>query len=177
MRYELLLQTMTPGMPYEAARVDGLLSERRLTVRPDGVRLWNLKHGDVEVGVLREGGQVVATELRVPLGEQPDLMREVVSEASALARAAQVRLMDPQLGRAVSGTDDTMVVEQYLRTARYASEVSGGLSGGLSGGSYESLSTERPGFQPGVRFFAIVIGVFIALYLIVDSMLSSLGSG
>jgi len=168
---------MTPGTPYEAARVDGLLSERRLTVRSDGARLWNLKHGDVEVGELREGGHVVATELRIPLGEQPDLIREVLTEAAGLARAADVRLMDPQLGRAIVGTDDAGVVDQYLRTARYASDVTG-LSGGLSGGAYASpSSTQPPGFRPGVRFLAIVIGVFIALYLVIDSMLSSLGSG
>ncbi|MCP3140149.1 hypothetical protein [Pyxidicoccus xibeiensis] len=173
MRYELLLQTMTPGTPYEAARVDALLSERQVSARPDGVRVWRLRSGEVEVGELREGGQVVATELRVPLSDRPDLMRELLGEAAALATAAGARLVDPQLGRSLAATDDGVVVEQYGRTARYAAEVAG-LPEAMGTGSYAATSQESRGFQPSGRFFLIAIGVFFALYLVVDSLLSKL---
>ncbi len=76
---------MVPGTPYDSARVDALLTERGAAARPDGVRVWRLKHGDVEVGELREGGQLVATELRVPLSDKMDLVREVVEEGATLA--------------------------------------------------------------------------------------------
>ncbi|MBZ4416944.1 hypothetical protein K8638_10655 [Myxococcus sp. RHST-1-4] len=164
---------MTPGTPYEVARVDALLAERRVSARPDGVRVWHLRGGDVEVGVLREGGNVVATELRVPLSDRPDLMREVVGEAAALATAAGARLVDPQLGQALSANDDGVVVEQYMRTARYAGEVTG-LAEALGASSYSTMDTGSRGFQPSGRFFLIAIGVFIVLYLVVDSLLARL---
>ncbi len=175
-RYELLLQTMTPGTPYEAARVDALLTERRVSARPDGVRVWHLRHGDVEVGELREGGQVVATELRVPLVDRPDLVREVLGEAVALATAAGARLVDPQLGRSLSATDDGVVMDQYVRTARYAGEVTG-LAGALGAGSSSADTGESKGFQPTARFFLIAVAVFFVLYLVVDSMLARLNGG
>ncbi|WP_233278009.1 hypothetical protein [Myxococcus stipitatus] len=170
----MLLQTMTPGTPYEAARVDGLLSEKRVSVRADGNRLWHFQHGDVEVGVLREGGQVVATELRIPLSERTDLVREVVAEAALLANSAGARLVDPQLGRSLSANDDGMVVDQYLRTVRYAGEVAG-VPEAMSTSYGLSTSEGARGFQPGVKFFLLALGVFFFLYLLVDSLTTSLG--
>ncbi|WP_240359924.1 hypothetical protein [Pyxidicoccus trucidator] len=169
----MLLQTMTPGTPYEAARVDALLAERRVAARPDGVRVWHLLNGDVEVGDLREGGKVVATELRVPLSDRPDLMREVVEAAATLAEAAGARLVDPQLGRSLSARDDGVVVEQYLRTVRYAADVAG-MPEAMSAGSYGALSQEPKAFQPSGRFVLIAIAAFFFLYLLVDSLMGQL---
>ncbi|QDE85138.1 MULTISPECIES: hypothetical protein [Myxococcus] len=174
MRYELLLQTMTPGSPYEAARVDALLSERGVVARPDGVRRWSFKNGDVDIGELREGGQVVATELRVPLSDRPDLMREAVEAAAALASEAGVRLVDPQLGRSLTGNDDAGVMEQYVRTARYAGEVAG-VPEAMGAGSYALETEGSRGFQLSTRMVLIAIGIFVALYLVVDSLVGQLG--
>ncbi|QSQ27967.1 hypothetical protein JY651_03670 [Pyxidicoccus parkwayensis] len=160
---------MTPGVPYEPAKVDALLAERRVAARPDGLRVWHLRGGDVEVAELREGGQVVATELRVPLSDRPDLVREVVTEAAALAAAAGARLVDPQLGRSLSATDDGVVVEQYMRTAWYAGHV-GGMSDVMSVPS-PSAAGEPSSLLPSGRFIIIAIGVLIALYLVVDTVL------
>ncbi len=165
---------MTPGTPYEAARVDALLSQRGVAVRPDGVRRWSFKHGDVEVGELREGGQVVATELRVPLSDRTDLVREVLAEAAALASEAEVRLVDPQLSRQLTTQEDSGVVEQYVRTARYAGEVAG-MPEALGAGS-SSLEPQGPrGLQLSGRVLLIAIGVLVVLYLLVDSLVSQLG--
>jgi hypothetical protein len=165
---------MTPGVPYEPAKVDALLAERRVAVRPDGLRVWHLRGGDVEVGELREGGQVVATELRVPLSDRPDLVREVVTEAASLAAEAGARLVDPQLGRSLSANDDGVVVEQYMRTAWYAGHVAG-VSEAMSAGSLSEAARESRSFMPSGRFFLIAIGVLFALYLVVDSLMSNLG--
>jgi hypothetical protein len=165
---------MTPGEPYDEARVDALLAERRVAARPDGLRVWHLRGGDVEVGVLREGGHVVATELRVPLSDRPDLVREVVVEAAALAAAAGARLVDPQLGRSLSATDDGMVVDQYMRTAWYAGHVAG-MSGASGLPASPAASSEPRSFLPSGRLFFIAIGVLFILYLFVDSLLSNLG--
>ncbi|MFP2931053.1 hypothetical protein ACLESO_38850, partial [Pyxidicoccus sp. 3LG] len=122
---------------------------------------------------LREGGRVVATELRVPLSDRPDLMREVVGEAATLATAAGARLVDPQLGRSLSANDDVVVVDQYVRTARYAAEVAG-LPEAMGTGSYASMTQESRGFQPSGKFFLVALGAFFVLYLVVSSLMSKL---
>lgn len=165
---------MTPGVPYEPARVDALLAERRVAVRPDGLRVWHLRGGDVEVGELREGGQVVATELRVPLSDRPDLVREVVTEAATLAEAAGARLVDPQLGRSLSASDDGVVVEQYMCTAWYAGHVAG-MSEAMSVPG-PSASREPSSLLPSGRVLLIAIGVLFVLYLLADSLLANTGA-
>ncbi|HEX8825289.1 MAG TPA: hypothetical protein VF794_35575 [Archangium sp.] len=112
----------------------------------------------------------MATEVRVPLSDRTDLVREVVVQVGELAKEAEVRLFDPQLGRALSALDGSAVAEQYERTARYAGEMLG-----LAGAMPISTATESQGFQPTSKFFFGVIGVFVLLYLLVNWMGSQLG--
>ncbi len=169
-RYELLLQTMVPGTPYDSTRVEALFAEKGLSARPDGMRVWRLKSGDVEVGELREGGQLIATELRVPLSDKTELVRELVGEAAELARAAEVRLVDPQLGRPLSAADDGAVADQFLRTARYAGEMMG-----LSEAVAASYAAQPEGFPVGGKIIIGIIAVLVVLYLVVEGLLSQLG--
>jgi hypothetical protein len=142
-----------------------------VVARPDGGRTWRLKSGELEVGVLREGGQVVATELRVMLSERSELMREVVTEAAALAAQAEVRLVDPQLGRALSATDADTVAEQYLRTARYAGEMMG-----LTEAVAASFPDPNPsGFRPTTKVVLGILVFFFLLYLLSSSLVDQLG--
>jgi hypothetical protein len=168
-RYELLLQTMVPGTPYDGARVDALLAERGVRARTDGTRVWPLKAGEVELGELRENGLLVATELRVPLSEKTELVRETVGEALMLAALAEVRLVDPQLGRPVSLQDDGTVAEQFLRTARYAGEMLG-LPEAV-GARYEAPSE---GMQAGTKVLLALAGAFAFLYLVASFLLGKL---
>lgn len=168
-RYELLLQTLVPGTPYDSARVDALLSARGASSRPNGSRMWGLKSGDVELGELRENGQIVATELRVPLSDRTELVRELVEEAAGLAASAEVRLVDPQLGRPLSANDANTVADQFLRTARYAGEMMG-----LSEAVSASYAPPPEGFPAGAKVIA-VIGGLILLYLLANSFLDHLG--
>ena len=161
---------MMPGTPFDSARVEALLDARGATAQPGGGRLWQLQGGRVEVHPLREGGQWVATEVRVPLSDRTDLMREVVSQVTQLAREAEVRVFDPQLGRALSAMDEVPVADQYERTARYAGELLG-----VAEAMPVSTVTENQGFQPTSRFFFGVIGFFVLLYLLVNWMGSQLG--
>ncbi|WP_244227805.1 hypothetical protein [Corallococcus aberystwythensis] len=101
------------------ARVEALLAARPGTVRPDGVREWDLGVGVVEVLPLRDGKKVVGMELRVPLEDREELIREALTEAAGLAHKARLRLFDPQLGEVLEGADTERVVEQYLRTEHY----------------------------------------------------------
>ncbi|HYH99042.1 hypothetical protein [Hyalangium sp.] len=161
---------MVPGTPYDSARVDALLLERGAFARPDGQRIWRLKSGDVEVGELREGGQLIATELRVPLSDKLELVREVVEEGATLAAAAEVRLIDPQLGRHLSANDSGAVADQFLRTARYAGEMMG-----VSEAVSASYAAPPEGIPAGFKVLAAIIGGLVLLYLLADSLLSKLG--
>jgi hypothetical protein len=161
---------MVPGTPYDSARVDALLSERGATARPDGMRIWRLKSGDVEVGELREGGQVVATELRVPLSDKLDLIREAVEEGATLAQAAEVRLIDPQLGRSLTANDSGAVADQFLRTARYAGEMMG-----LSEALAASYAAPPEGMPAGLKVLLGIAATLLGLYFLVDMLLARLG--
>jgi hypothetical protein len=147
--------------------VDALLVEKGVTVRPDGGRTWRLKNGEIDVGVLREAGQVVATELRVPLSDRRELINELVAEASSLATAAEARLVDPQLGRAVGFGDSESIAEQYVRTARYAGEMSG-VSEAVAA-SFPNPA-ETPTFRPGTKILLVIGAVIFLLYFLMDAL-------
>jgi hypothetical protein len=161
---------MVPGTPYDSARVDALLTERGATARPDGMRVWRLKHGDVEVGELRENGQVVATELRVPLSDKLELIREAVEEGATLAQAAEARLVDPQLGRPLSANESGASADQFLRTARYAGEMMG-----LSEAVAASYAAQPEGLPAGAKVLIGIVAALLGLYFLVDVLLSRLG--
>jgi hypothetical protein len=161
---------MVPGTPYDSARVEALLAEKGTVVRSDGQRVWRLKNGDVELGELREGGQLIATELRIHLSDRTELVREAVEEGAALAAAAEVRLIDPQLGRQLSANDSGAVADQYLRTARYAGEMMG-----VSEAVAASYAPPPEGIPAGLKVLAVLGGGLILLYLLADSLLGKLG--
>ncbi|PTL77945.1 hypothetical protein [Vitiosangium sp. GDMCC 1.1324] len=169
MRYDLLLQSMVPGTPFDSDRVEALLETRGAKVQPGGGRAWLLENGSVEIHPLREGGQWVATEVRVPLMDRTELVREVVPKLAELAKEAGVRFFDPQLGRELSAHDDGMVADQYQRTAHYAGEMMGLAS------AMPISTTESEGFQPTTKIVFGVIGFFTLLYLLVDWINGQLG--
>jgi hypothetical protein len=160
---------MDPGTPFDSARVDALLDARGATALPGGGRRWKLEHGEVELHPLREGGEWVATEVRVSLSDRTDLIREVVSRATELASEAGVGLVDPQLGRALSHNDEGPVTEKYERTARYAGEMLGVAS------AMPLPSAESEGFQPTTRFILAVAGAFFLLYWVMRWLDGQLG--
>jgi len=171
-RYDLLLQSLTPGAPFDSARVESLLVARGAKARPDGGHVWQLESGDVEIHPLREGGQWIATEVRVPLSDRADLLREVLTKGLVLAAEAEVRFFDPQLGRELSRQAEDAVTEQYLRTARYASDTLG-----VSEAMPMPAATETEGFQPTTKLALGVLGFFVLLYLLVNWMGDQLAGG
>ncbi|HZI06498.1 MAG TPA: hypothetical protein VEZ71_20885 [Archangium sp.] len=169
MRYDLLLQSMVPGTPFDSARVEALLEARGAKAQPSGARTWLLENGEVELHPLREGGQWVATEVRVPLSDRTELIREVVSKGAELAREAEVRFFDPQLGRELNTHEAGAVADQYERTARYAGEMLGLAS------AMPMPTPEAEGFQPTTKLVFGAIGFFTLLYLLVDWINAQLG--
>jgi hypothetical protein len=165
-RYELLLQSSEPGAPYAEDRVRARLEARGLTFAADGAASWELKAGRADVRPLREGGLLIATEIGVPLTEKPDLMRQVLAEACAVAEEAQVRVLDPQLARAVSIKDDGAVSDQYLRTAKYAGEMLG-----VSEALGASFVPAQTGLKPGTKVVLVMAGLCVLLYFIATHVL------
>lgn len=159
MRYELLLQPEDPQAPFDPAALEAALSARGLTGAPEGARQWRLSRGTVEVRPLVEGGKQVGTELRVPLSDQLDLIREVVEQGVLLAREASLRLVDPQLGKALREGDAEQVAAQYLATARYAGEMLG-----VSEALYASIPPAPEGLQPGTK---VMLGIAALVVLVI----------
>lgn len=165
-RYELLLQTGVADAPFDPSPVDAALDRRGAVAQADGSRSWTLPSGQVEVRRLLEGGVLRAFELRIPLSDKLDLVRDLVTEGAALAEEAGVKLYDPQLSRTLSARDDALVADQYLATARYAGEMMG-----VPEAVSASFAPADEGLKPGTKvLLGIVIGT-IVLYFFVDRLL------
>ncbi|MBN8226427.1 hypothetical protein JYK02_02775 [Corallococcus macrosporus] len=180
MSYELVLQARAPGAPYDETRVEALLAARPGTVRPDGVREWDLGVGVVEVLPLRDGKRVVGTELRVPLVDHEELIREVLTEAAGLAHKAQLRLFDPQLGEVLTGSATERVVEQYLRTEHYRRtakpmEITPGLEEAMNRAERaESLGLRSEPMALSTRLVLFAVGGFAILFFVMRFLMAQL---
>jgi hypothetical protein len=166
-RYDILLQAKEAGIPYDPAPVETLLTARGAQDRPDGSKLWRLKHGEVEVRRLLENGVPMATELKVELTDKTELIRELVAEAVQLASEAGLRAVDPMLSRTLNPNDDGLVADSYLRTARYAGEYMGVSSAVIA--SYGA--SEPEGLKPGTKVLLGIAGFFFLLYVLFEKLL------
>ncbi len=166
MRYDFLIQPKEPGQPYDPAPIEKALAEK-LVIHTDGTKLWRLKSGDLEIRPLSEGGVVIATELRAPLSDKLELIREAVLETVALAAAAgEYRVVDPQLNKSLTVADEGNVVSQFQRTAEYAGQYAG-----VSSAVVASFGAAEPeGMRPGTKVLLGLAVFFIALYLAVDAL-------
>lgn len=154
MRYELLLQPVGRDQAFDAAA-----AERAMDAR--GARV----DGQVEVAPLVESGKTVALMLRVPLGERTEGIGEILRAALEVARACSLQVVDPQLSRAVSESDEGALIEQFLRTARYAGEMMG-----LPEAIGASFAPEPTGLGPGTKVLLGLISLAVLLYLAVDEI-------
>ncbi|MGE6763177.1 hypothetical protein ACQKGO_34515 [Corallococcus interemptor] len=160
--------------------MDALLAARPGTVRPDGVREWDLGVGTVEVLPLHDGKRVVGTELRVPLEDREELIREVLVEAAGLAHKAQLRLFDPQLGEALSGSATERVVEQYLRTEHYRRtakpmEITPGLEEAMDRAArVDMLGLPPERMSLSTRLVLFAVGGFAILFFVMRYLMEQL---
>lgn len=169
MRYDLLLQSPDPhNVPYDSEKVAAALGKRTI-VEQGGAKLLRLKNGDVEVRPLVEGGKLIATELRVPLSDKLELIREAVVEGAAIANQAGVRLFDPQLSKSLTGAEDGLVADQFLRTARYAGEMAG-----VSEAIGASFQPVPEGMSLQAKMLIGIIVALVALYYLSEHLLASM---
>jgi len=163
MKYEFLIQPQQPGTAYDPAPLDALLEARGAPKRPDGVRTLRLKGGDIELGPYREAGAVVATEVKVPMSDRADLVREAFVETLGMASALGLKVVDPQLARSVILNDESVVAVTYLRAADYAGRYSGD-----SGAVSAAAGAQSYGLPPGSKLFLILAVLALALFLLLN---------
>ena len=178
MRYEFLFQSTEPGAPYDPDAVSAALVARGATVEPDGTFRWKVGGDALEAKPLREGGQLIATELRLPLAGDAAFVKAALEGALAVAAEARCRLFDPQLVRALTPADAEAVAAQYARTAKYAAEMSGASdvlgSAGYAAEGYPSTRLDGTGGLSGQAKLFLAVAVLVALYLVVSGLGSAL---
>jgi len=160
--YDFLLQPVEVGAPLELEPIEAALAERGATRRGDGAWVWRFPRGEVVGLPVREGGQLVAFELKVPLQDTTVLVAAVLQAATTLADALGLRLLDPQLNRAVKFDHEDAVTEAYLRNARYAGEYLG-VSEALGATSLVAPPPGSSGIGLRIVLALLVFGVVLFL--------------
>lgn len=154
--YDLLLQARTPGEVAPLAALVKLLSERGATLTPEGKGAWKLSDGEVTIEPLLEEGLVKGLDLRVPLLDRTALVEDVVKQLVDVAQAADARVTDPQRGDVAALTTLSLLLEEYLRMARYA-----GQYGAVSGALGLSTWAAPPEDDSTALRWVLVIAVFV----------------
>lgn len=165
MTYDLLLQSMTAGVPYDPAPAEAAFEAKGATLQPDGSRRLRLKHGDVELRRLVEAGAVMATEVRVPISDRADLLREAFVETVNLASSLGLKVVDPQLARSVVLNDESAAADAFLRTADYAGRYSG-----VSAAVPANFGQLEPALKPGTKLAIILGAIGIALFMLMSRL-------
>jgi len=160
--YDFLWQPATTGMPLPLDAIEAALAERGATRRGDGAWLWRFGRGEVVGLPVPENGRLVAFELKVPLQDTTELVSAVLHAATEIAQAHQLRLLDPQLSRAVRTEMEGEVSDSYLRSARYAGEYLG-VSEALGATSLAAPPPEEA--SPGLRILLALIVFGVVLFL------------
>jgi hypothetical protein len=153
--YDLLLQARTLGEAAPVASLVTALLARGAKLDSAGRGVWKLSD-EVVIEPLLEEGQVRGLDVRVPLLDKTLLIEEVVKNLTEVAEGCEARVTDPQRGDAVTIGTLGLVLEEYLRMARYAGEY-GGVSGALGLSSYGTPPEED---STALRW-VLIVGVFL----------------
>jgi hypothetical protein len=165
MHYDLLMQSMTVGVAYDPAPAEAAFDAKGAVLLPDGTRRFRLNGGDVSVQRLVEGGAVVATEVRVPISDKADLVRETLIEVVGIAQGLGLKVVDPQLTRSVLLNDEAAVADRFLQNADFAGRYSG-----VSAAVPANFGDQDPALKPGTRMFLVIGAVAFVLWMIVSSI-------
>jgi hypothetical protein len=160
--YDFLIQPQAPGAALGLDALEAVLVEQGATRRPDGAWVWPFARAEVVGLPVREAGQVVAFELKVPLQDTTELIAAVLRAASGVADGQGLRLLDPQLNRAVKFDEEGAVGDSYLRSARYAGEYLG-VSAALGATTLAATSGEGTNVAARVLLALVVFGVVLFL--------------
>ena len=159
--YDLLLQGLKPGEAAPVAALVAALTARGAVVNAEGRGSWKLNDGEVSIDALLEEGQVKGLDVKVPLLDRTALIETAVKELVDIAQAAEGRLTDPQRGDVASMNTLSLLLEEYLRMARYAGEY-GAVSGALGLSTYAARPDDDS--PSPVRWLLVACVFFAALW-------------
>ncbi len=129
-------------------------------VSAEGQGILKLTGGEATVQVLREAGEVVGLDVRVPFKDTTDFVEAVVKLLIDVAAQTQAGLVDPQRGDMVTLSNFSAVADEYLRMARYAGEY-----GGVSEALGLSSLAKMPAAEDSQVKWLLALAVFvIAIY-------------
>jgi hypothetical protein len=165
MHYDFLLQSMTAGVDYDPSPAENAFDGKGAKLQPTGVRSLRLKGGDVEVMRLSEAGKVLATEIRVPIADRSDLVRETFVEVMDVATKLGLKVVDPQLARSVVLNDEAAIVSAFMRNANFAGNYSG-----VSAAVPANFGELEPGMKPGMKLAIIIGSIAFALYVLINAV-------
>jgi hypothetical protein len=123
--YDFVLQAPEAGSALDVAPIEAAIREKGGLTRGDGALVWRFPMGDVLTLPLREAGVVTGLELKVPFSDRTELLSATISAAVELARALNLRVVDPQLSRTILDVDAGAATDEYLRISRYAGQYFG----------------------------------------------------
>ncbi len=123
--YDLLLQPLTQGAAHDSDAAVAAFVAKGATARPGGRATLTVGKHEVELGPVREGGVVVATDVRLPLGRDTTFLAPLLALVMEVARASKLRVIDPSQSKELLETDVASLEDAYRRTAEYAGEFLG----------------------------------------------------
>lgn len=159
--YDLVFQSKTVG---EAIALPPLLeafTQKGATLSAEGQGTWKPSQGEVTFGLVKENGQLVGFDVRIPFRDSSALLEAVAKTMIEIAEAQNLRVMDPQRSDTVSLAGLGGLIDEYLRVARYAGEY-GGVSEALGLSTYSRPPSED---SSSFRYLAAFAVFVLTLYI------------
>jgi hypothetical protein len=158
--YDLVFQSKTVGEAIALPPLVEALTSRGATLSAEGQGVWKPTRGEITFSLVKENGQLIGFDVRVPFHDSSELIELVAKAMLEISEAQNLRVMDPQRTDTVSLAGLGGLVDEYLRLARYAGEY-GGVSEALGLSTYARPVDEE---SSSFKYLAALAVFVIALY-------------
>jgi hypothetical protein len=158
--YDLVFQSKTVGEAIALPPLVEALTSRGATLSAEGQGVWKPMRGEITFSLVKENGQLIGLDVRVPFHDSSELIELVAKAMLEISEAQNLRVMDPQRTDTVSLAGLGGLVDEYLRLARYAGEY-GGVSEALGLSTYARPVDEE---SSSFKYLAALAVFVIALY-------------
>jgi hypothetical protein len=158
--YDLVFQSKTVGEAIALPPLVEALTSRGATLSAEGQGVWKPMRGEITFSLVKENGQLIGFDVRVPFHDSSELIELVAKAMLEISEAQNLRVMDPQRTDTVSLAGLGGLVDEYLRLARYAGEY-GGVSEALGLSTYARPVDEE---SSSFKYLAALAVFVIALY-------------
>jgi hypothetical protein len=160
--YELMLRAR-PAVAVDPARLAAVLAEHGLT-EAAGESVLVTRNGRVVVRCLGPEADPAGLDLVVPAAASGALAEDLCAAAFGLARALDLQVFDPQLGRVVSVEETDAVVARLRQQSAYYTDTVG--IDPVDGGLRTDLPASGLVMTGRGKFYLAVGGVLLVLALL-----------